>query len=612
MIHNMGNMILKLREEMGISQEQLGRGLTDSVEMSRLENGGKETDRFLLEALFQRLGKSVDKFEMAVSQEEYRLIILRSFIIENFVDKDYAMTAMLLEEYKDQSNSKKPLHRQFVLAMKSLLEYMVKGDVVLCSQELSRALEVTFPEWRQGNLLNCYLCVQEIQVLLLLLLVSLETEGRKETRTRLEELFYYLEKKYTDPECLSEVYPQCAWLLAKACYAGADYGLAYEVCCCGIRCIVENGILTMAVQLLELQNLCLQKIGNEKEADRVEKVYQAILLLYELAEARVPDAISCILSTAGREELLINRELLKDMRLAQGLSQETLSEDICSWETLSRIETGKRKPNRKNLYKMYKKMSLDRENYYGYIQADNFELYEKAYQLKRKWLQGTTEETVTLLDELEKKLDMAVAVNKQFIESCKLLLAVRNKEIDDKTAIREATRILQYTLKDYHGVVYRVPFREECVLLNQIALCLKHIGREEEALRLWEQVLDKFHSSVVAERHHIVSEVLIYSNYPGTLEDCNYLEKSEKEALSGIKLVLQCQRGDAAAAILANLSFVYAKREFQGAMELCKKYMRNSIYLLSFYLCERESNTMCDHYNRMFGALFSQKEKYSW
>lgn len=600
MIHCMGSMILKLRQELKISQEQLGRGLTDIVELSRLENGGKETDRFLLEALFQRLGKSVDKFEVTVSDEEYRLILLRSLILENFTVGYYDVVAILLQEYKEQPKSGKPLHRQFVQELESLLDYQVRGEASTCLQGLSRALEITFPGWRQEAIADSCLCIQEIQILLLLLMVLTETGKVKVVRAKLEELIAYLEKRYTDPEELAEVYPQCTWLLARACCMESDYGRAYDICCRGIQRIAESGNLIVAGRLLELQRYCLEKMERRKEAVRTEQVRQAMLFLYELTECSEPDDISCILITGQREELLINRELLKDMREAQGLSQEELSADICSWETLSRIENGKRNPNRKNLYKMFKKLKLDRENYYGYIQADSFELYEMTYLLQRAVMRDCEEEEVTLVEKLEQKLDMTVPVNRQFIESCKLEKAIRNKEIDEKTAIKEAERILRYTMKDYCGNVYRTPFREECVLLNQIALCLKHIGRKEDAIQLWEQILDKFNNSAVANRHHMVSEFLIYMNYPPTLEVCGYLEKSEREALFGLGLALRCQKGDVSGVILANLACVYERYGTQKAKELFEKCLRCSYELLRFYGCERDSLIVSDYYRTKF------------
>ena len=600
MLYHVGNMLFKLREKMGVSQEWLGRGLTDKAELSRLENGGKEADRFLIEALFQRLGKSADKFEMAVSGEEYRLLLLHSLILEKLTEKDYAMAALFLEEYQAQPDSGKPLHRQFVLEQKALLDYCVGGDAELCRQGLVQALEVTFPEWREEGWRGYSLCTQEVQILLLLLWVTAEAGEGKPVRRRLEELLSYLSEKYTDQEALAEVYPQCAWLLARECLRGADYGQAQDACSRGLKCLAENGIITLTDRLLEVQEECFVKSGWTEEAVKAERMRSAVLFLYEITGRNVPDDITGLLIVCGREEVVVNREILKDLRLFQGMSQQELSDGICSWETLSRIESGRRKPNRKNLHKMYEKLKLDRETYYSYIQTDDFELYEKVYRIKRKWLQENVEEIYALLEELETKLDMNEPVNRQFVESCRLLQALRNGELNEDSAIQEAERILRYTMKDYNGIVYRVPSREECVLLNRIALCLKRTGRGEEAIRLWEQILEKFRGSEVSGRHHMVSEALIYVNYSGMLEELNYLEKAKKEGMDGLDFVVRCQRGDIGGLILANLSFVYEKSGGAEDMKICEEYVRNSRCILSFYVCSREEKALINHYSTVF------------
>ena len=306
----------------------------------------------------------------------------------------------------------------------------------------------------------------------------------------------------------------------------------------------------------------------------------------------------CLLLNGGKKELLINRELLKDMRISKGLTQERLSEGICSWETLSRIEGGKRKPNKKNLYRMYKKMGLDREKYYGYIHADRFALYEKVREMQKIWSKGSREAADSLAEEIAAELDMSIPVNIQFIETHRLISAVRKGKITETEAIGKAEELLRYTMKDYHGTVYRAPFREECVLLNQIALYLKHSGRIEEAIQLWEQILDRYQKSDVAEEHHAVTEMLIYKNYPGALEVHGDLEKSEQMALKGMRLAMKCHSGQTAAFILANLACVYEKRSVQNDLLLCEKSLHCSFQLLRFYGYDARCKVIKDYYEK--------------
>ena len=210
-----------------------------------------------------------------------------------------------------------------------------------------------------------------------------------------------------------------------------------------------------------------------------------------------------------------------------------------------------------------------------------------------------------LSEELEEKLDMTVPVNRQFIETHKMIFAVRQGQLTGEEAVREAERILRYTMRDYEGTVYRTPFRQECVLLNQIALQFRHSGKIDEAIELWGQILDRFQASEVAERYHSNSLMLICINYAGCLEANGCLEKSEEVALWGIRLALKCQRGNSAASILANLACVYEKCSTRKKTLLCRECLKHSFSLLQFYKNDKDCNAVKKYYEEKYGKDIS-------
>ena len=61
MINKLGKMIFSLREQQHISGKDIARGIISVADFSRIENGEKEVDLIILEALFERMGKSLDK-----------------------------------------------------------------------------------------------------------------------------------------------------------------------------------------------------------------------------------------------------------------------------------------------------------------------------------------------------------------------------------------------------------------------------------------------------------------------------------------------------------------------------------------------------------------------
>ena len=63
----LGHMIREFREKQGRTIEEAARGLLSAAELSRVENGTKEIEYLIMEALFETYGKSLDKLEIVVS-----------------------------------------------------------------------------------------------------------------------------------------------------------------------------------------------------------------------------------------------------------------------------------------------------------------------------------------------------------------------------------------------------------------------------------------------------------------------------------------------------------------------------------------------------------------
>lgn len=85
------------------------------------------------------------------------------------------------------------------------------------------------------------------------------------------------------------------------------------------------------------------------------------------------------LLTCSQSEVTICNEVIQICRAAKGLTQEELSNDICSTETLSRIENGRQSPRTKKYYQLLDKLEVDKDFFGGYIISDEYE----AYQLYR-------------------------------------------------------------------------------------------------------------------------------------------------------------------------------------------------------------------------------------
>ena len=71
----LGHMIREFREKQGRTIEEAARGLLSAAELSRVENGTKEIEYLIMEALFETYGKSLDKFTICITKISTFLIL---------------------------------------------------------------------------------------------------------------------------------------------------------------------------------------------------------------------------------------------------------------------------------------------------------------------------------------------------------------------------------------------------------------------------------------------------------------------------------------------------------------------------------------------------------
>lgn len=599
MLVNIGKMIGTLREEAGISQKELARGIFTLADYSRIERGERETDKMHLEALFQRLGKSGDKLEFAISIGEYRQIYFRHNTLQALAVGNTKDAETYIKSYSDNLDVEKPLHLQSLLFLKAIKLYIEEKNAKNSIDQVEQTLEITFSDWKYADYDNICLCRQEIQLLLLIAYLNIQISAEK-PKEILEKLLKYLEEKYTDAEEQAKVLPKCLWLLGTIYKKQDNIGKALEACEKGIEILSENGVLASMKELLTLKAECLKKIGDEEIFGKCYKQIEAIDFLYQIANIKYPsEEVIILLLTSIQEEITVTNELIKELREAKGISQEELCEGICTRETLSRIESGKRNPNKKNFFAMLKKMGVGRETYYGYIVADDYYLYERVrtYFMRGRKTERMLEDAEKAFEELEKCLDRRYLINRQFLETIWVKKREKKTQSDWKQCLKEMEQILNYSMQGYEGKIYRVPYRLEANILVYMAISLRRLDRKEEALDIYRQILENYERSMVEKLFHAVPLFSIYINYVGLLEVTDYLEKSEKIAKDGIAFSLVCQRGNIAAEILANLSCVYEKK---ADTELAKLCLKNSFHLVELYKYKKDCVIIKKTYENMY------------
>lgn len=571
-----GEVIYGLRIEERVSQGELARGIISDSFLSRFENNEKKLDKIIVASLFQRLGKTFDKLEFQVSVGEYRMILLREQLIKCLETADEKLLVEYMGQYERIYNKSHKLEKQYYLLIKASEAYLIKRDKTKCLVLLKEAIEVTFPEWEICNWNNMYLCIQEVQILTMIAYVYMLMDN-PEAEDLIKKNIDFINRRYTDAEEKPKILTPAYWVYIRLLLKSEREEEALIYCKLAKENLANIGMIVLMDRILDIE---IKLTENLEKKEKLQGQYDAICFVKKLIGKEDVDEYYQILKTNHQRELYISNETLKDVRIASNISQEELSYDICSYETISRVESGKRTLSHKKRLLLYNKLHIDPNLYGGNVVSNDYEVHRLVREFARLWYKKELEKAMRVLKKIEKKLDMSIPTNKQFVEHWKVMEKVKKSKITYEKAGKELEKILNYTIKFNEGIFSRIPSKTELQAVVDIMIFYKKQKLYHKSIEMYRNLLEKYEKSSVDEMHHAKSMILIYLNYAGVLEEAGQLKESKVFAMKGIELAYNCGRGDTIGTILANMSCIYIKEDNQMKFW---KYLNHSINLLLLY-----------------------------
>lgn len=318
-----GKIILQLREKAKVTQAMLTRGITSIHELSKIESIRSIPNKFLSDALIQRLGKSADKIEMVLSDQEYELYFLRTLIESELLAKEYDSSDERLIEYKKLKGCDTPIQMQYIKKMETIAAYLRHGDNAESLTGFIRALEITFLEWKEGDIKNYYLCTQELQILILIGCMYAKNNDIIKAIEIEKMVLEYVDERYTDSEEIAKIYPHCSYLLAQYYSLKNEWDQVEMVCQKAMSCLIENGVLSFLHEIMGFLIECLNRSLKKEEEQKLIKQKNALDFVYQMVAPKIKTAeIIKLIVTSIQCEIILSNEMIRDVRIAQGMSQE--------------------------------------------------------------------------------------------------------------------------------------------------------------------------------------------------------------------------------------------------------------------------------------------------
>lgn len=531
--------LTKEREKQGISQERLCRGLCAVSALSRYENGERVPDRLLMNALIQRLGKSSDQLTTMISCQEYAYFEWKRKVKEALRKKNISLAQELLQKKEALDGAvNAALQEQFYRYIQGIL----KGTYADIS-DLEEAIWLTHPEFSGKIEEEDLFSIQELNLLLFYAKCKMQRDT-EQGRELLEALLLYIQEHITDIQAKNQIFPRAVSIYCQEVKEKQFSEKRYFLCKEALENSVQNQSFEYAVSILEDLEKDSRYFG--KNADCYQVWKNALKEIYQEVEV---ETTWMEWGIEISENLFLIPEILLSARVEKGFSQEEASEGICTPETYSRIETGKRSPSLKNLEALENRLEIKPGYFIGEVWTNDFSVLELTQKLRMAVSNLDLETWEECQKKLEEKLDLSKKINRQYVEGYRTCLEYQQGKISEGEWIRQHKKTLSYTLAfeermEAHRTGTRHGFTDqEAVLLQQIALAEKIRGEKEKAVEIWKLLLQVYGNSEVRMEHHFQEVMLIWSNLANTLPEVGKVEEGIALAEQGIRMVLKKGKG---------------------------------------------------------------------
>lgn len=529
-----GQMIKSMRESERVKRAELCRGLCTEATMCKYESGDLIPDCLFFYTVIQRLGKDPGRIYVMISSEEVDYFQWKEETATAIEEKAWERLEELLEEYEKETTRINPtIQEQYETYIRALLMAQKGESPETELRYLKHAIECTIPEFETTDWSRLVAGADEINMVLYYL-YRRKIHGQKVSREVVERLGSYIEGRITDLLEKVVIYPRyvCAKRMLLDTEEVVDERVREE------EKALE--VLKKAYRIYDLPQILrflaedMKKLG-KSEWENYEQQGKALEIVMEKYGQPYEFRLECWYDT--RQRMCVINQQLRANRLQQGISQEKLSEDVCTVEHYSRIENGRKKPSRKNYKELAKRLGIGWGYFGGSLITDRFELYEKMTNLRGTILRGNWESANRIYEELEEALDMTVTENVQIMGMMRCIIENKHRKEPDESNITAYRKLLAKTLPE--GKVIRDYTMTEQNLIYHIAIEYRKMGMYEQAFEIMEDAIQNCRRQADKGGTNIT---LVKNLYGSMLNDVGRYEESiaiEQETLQDL-LHMQC------------------------------------------------------------------------
>lgn len=308
-INRMGCYIGQVRAYEGVSLEQLAQGLCTKSYLCRVENGEREAGKLLTDALLQRLGKPVERFDRILDWNEYQQWLRRQSIWRHLSAGEVSLAAAAIQAYQATD----VLEHQFLqtarLNLRALqgaaaeeLRGLALAALLLTQPSLIDHGEPQLLSQNEGWLLLTYLELRE------------RLDGLEAVSGDYQELLQLLCQRRYDARERVYLFPYVACHVIEAEFRQGRLAEALAICERALRELSQEKRLYAYERLLEWKQRLFTAMG------RTEQEPQQLLHWLNVLQAQGPAQVKLLVPYMERGNVYCLNQVIRERRKLLGLS----------------------------------------------------------------------------------------------------------------------------------------------------------------------------------------------------------------------------------------------------------------------------------------------------
>lgn len=582
----LGEMLRRFRIEKNVEAGRICEGLCTQAMMSYFESGKRIPDTLLFECMMERMGVTPELFSIMVSREEYDYCEWRTQVCETIENGDWERLAQLLNSpivKKIYCNSR--IEKQFLLYASAIyagINERYEESVF----KLKEAAQQTIPNIYDILDTKVLLSATELHILILYLYYGVKGKilSINEGVMLFESLERYMYNGKMDENERTKCYSKLICTGLQMFQNELSDEQKMVLCNRAIQLLRMNNVFHDILGLFELYIPLLSKYNHPdvRFYSKQYEVFKDILRNCSLDDSSRPEQF-----VLSKPKYYLFHEYLSSRRLKNTLTQEKLSEGICEPETYSRVESGKRKPSRKNFNALAERLELNWCYYRGEIDTADLKAYDLRKRQRIADINGDRQKSLERLVELESCLDMTSVVNVQYVKSNEYVAKYRLGLLSAEEAyesLKSLFELTQYGRSDTSQLVYYS--QTELEMIAHMAQILGKMKQPHKGIELIQTVIKQMQNSKVDITYQwngcsFVLRVLsgLYfeiGEYKTAIEISTYVKNEKVKRRSGDSLPVIL---DAIADALEHIGERY--------IEEYKKLYRYTYYIADFFTIEK-------------------------